>query len=104
MGAPGTPGAGRRTEVRGGGAGCWGGAAVPTQPTLHGIGGGGVGVGRGLLLFFPLSIPLVRNNVVREGPGGGHKGSLQRAASRGLRTGKLGKMYAAMIYIGGMRV
>jgi len=27
------------------------------------------------------------------------KGSLQRAALRGLRTGKPGKMYAAMIYI-----
>jgi len=75
MGAPGTPGAGRRTEVRGGGAGCWGGAAVPTQPTLHGIGGGGVGVVRGLLLFFPLSIPLVRNNVVREGRAEGTRGA-----------------------------
>jgi len=38
------------------------------------------------------------------GPGGGNKGSLQRAASRGLRTGEPRKVYAAMIYIGRMRV
>jgi len=31
-------------------------------------------------------------------PGRRAKGSLQRAASRGLRTGNLEKMYAAMIY------
>ena len=37
-------------------------------------------------------------------PGGGYKGNLQRAASRGLRRGEPGKMYAAMIYIGRMRV
>jgi len=42
-----------------------------------------------LSFFFVLS--LVRIHFLREGLGGGHKGNLQRAASRGLRTGKLGK-------------
>jgi len=87
MGLPGAPGAGRGAQGGGGGAGYWGGA----------------GAGRCFLLSFPLSISLVRNNF-SGGPGGGHKGSLQRAAERGLRTGKPGKMYAAMIYIGRMRV
>ena len=57
MGAPGTPGAGGGAEGGGGGAGCWGGAVVPTHPTLHGIGGGGVGDRHAFLClslcFFP---------------------------------------------------
>ena len=36
--------------------------------------------------------------------GGGQRGACNEPPARGLRTGKLGKMYAAMIYIGRMRV
>jgi len=38
------------------------------------------------------------------GLGGGRRGACNVPPPRGLRTGKLGKMYAAMIYIGRMRV
>ena len=39
-----------------------------------------------------------------KGLGGGQKGACDEPAPRGLRPGKLGKMYAAMIYLGRMRV
>ena len=38
------------------------------------------------------------------GLGGGRRGAYNVPPPRGLRTGKPGKMYAAMIYIGRMRV
>jgi len=55
-----------------------------------------------ILLFFPWCASTSSGT----GLGGGQRaeGSLQRAASRGLRTVTLDKMYTAMIYIGRMRV
>ena len=46
MGALGVLQVGREAQGGGVGTGCWGGAAVPAHPTLHGIGRGGVGDGR----------------------------------------------------------
>jgi len=57
------------------------------------------------LLFSPLSISLDASTFSRDGPGRRAKGgACNEPPPRGLRTRKLGKMYAAMIYIGRMRV
>ena len=53
---------------------------------------------RTLAWLFSL-VPTYESSFLWDRLGGGQKGSLQRAALRGLRTGNLGKMYAALIYI-----
>jgi len=73
-GATGAPGAGRGAQGGGGGAGCWGRASVPTHPTLHGIGGGGVGDGRGFLLSFLCLFPWCAITF-REGRAAGTRGT-----------------------------
>jgi len=54
-------------------------------------------------MSFSVVISLVRY-LLGTGLGGGRRGACNVPPLRGLRTGKLGKMYAAMIYIGRTRV
>jgi len=76
-------GAGRGEEGGGGDIGDGGGGATPLSPhpTLHGIGGGGVGDGHEFPMFF------LCTRTLRDRPGRRAKGSLHRAATRGLRRG-----------------
>ena len=76
-------------------------SAVPSHPLIHGI--GRPGVGDGSWVSCVLSFVNLRGGVYfllgqawAEGKGGARNEPLPR----GLRTGKLGKMYTAMIYIG----
>jgi len=87
-----------------GGIGCRGGtAAVPTHAPPHGIGRGGVGDGSRspFILSFVLSLIY---SLLGQAWAEGKRGACNVPPPRGLRTGKPGKMYAAMIYIGRMRV
>ena len=76
---------------------CWGGAAVPTRPTLHGIDGGGVGDGRWFPSVFSICLFPWCAITSREGRAESTRGACNEPSLRGLRTGKLGIMYAAMI-------
>ena len=113
IGAPRAQGAGRGTGGRGGGAGCCGRlghrrgtTAILTNTLLHGIGRRGVG-GRGALSFisFPLSSSLgAFISFLATGQAGGQREACNEPPLHGLRTGKPGKMYAAIIYRGRMLV
>jgi len=109
----GVPGAGRGAGGGGGGAWCrepdWGRggtASVPSHTLVHGIGRRGL---RDRLRFsFVLSFVVSVVNFL--GPhllslgtvlGGGQRGVCNVPSPCRLRTGKLGKMYTAMIYMGG---
>jgi len=111
MGAPGAPGAGRGTGGGGGGAGrCgrlgrWGGTTAVLAHTLfYGIGRRGVGEDRCSFVIFLCSFFGAHLLFLGTGLGGGRRGACNVPPPRGLRTGKPGKMYAAIIYIGRMRV
>jgi len=70
MGAPGAPGAGSRAQGGGGGAGGRGRTTtVPTHPTLHGIGGGGVGREAALSFVFSYIVFLGAHSFHWERPG-----------------------------------
>jgi len=97
-------------------AGAAGGAPVPTHARFHGIRmgrGGAVGGELRFLLFislvfhsrsdsFPLWFPWCVPHFLATC--GGQRGACNVPPPRGLRMGKPGKLYAAMIYIGRMRV
>ena len=60
-------------------------------------------------MHFPLFLPFVNflgrlDFFMGQAWAEGKRGACNEPPLRGLRTGKLGKMYAAMIYIGRMRV
>jgi len=113
IGAPRAQGAGTGTGGRGGGAGCCGRlghrrgtTAILTHTLLHGIDRRGVG-GRGALSFisFPLSSSLgAFISFLATGQAGGQREACNEPPLHGLRTGKPGKMYAAIIYRGRMLV
>ena len=77
VGAPRAPGAGRGTGGGGGGAGCRGGIAFRHRLLSHFLGAHHIFLGQALAE--------------------GKRGTCNEPPPRGLRTGKPGKMHAAMI-------
>ena len=77
---------------------------LPT-PSFMTSAGEGYGDGVRFPLFLSLcQVPWTRLLFLGTGLGGGQRGACNEPPLCGLRTGKPGKMYAAMIYIGRMRV
>ena len=78
--------------------------AVPSHPSIHGIGRRGVGDGSRVSFVLSFVNSFGRVYFLWDRPGGGQRGACNEPPPRGLRTGKPGKMYAAMMNIGRTRV